>query len=186
MYNPITAAQLIAYLALKTEGKIINVLKAIKLVYLADRESIKEWGLPILDENRCSMPHGPVNSFTYAHINGEYDLDACGWSTYLEDRENHLVAVKNNISVHDLNELSEADIQCLDAVWEKFGNMDQWQLVEWTHDEKNIPEWEDPNGSSKIIPLERIMRVVGVKDSDAQVQLLKEHNEIEKLLKELA
>lgn len=186
MYNPITAAQLIAYLALKTEGKIINVLKAIKLVYLADRESIKQWGVPILDENRYSMRHGPVNSLTYAHINGEYDLDACGWSAYLEDREDHLVAVKNNIFVHDLNELSEADIQCLDAVWEKFGNMNQWQLVDWTHDGKNVPEWEDPNESSKIIPLERIMRVVGVKDSDAQVQLLKGHSEIEKLLKELA
>lgn len=186
MYNPLTAAQLIAYLALKTEGKTINVLKAIKLVYLVDRESIKRWGVPVLDENRYSMPHGPVNSYTYSHINGERDLESCGWSNFLEDRENHMIAVKNNITVDDFDELSDADIQCLDAVWEQFGAMGQFELRDWTHNGDNIPEWEDPNGSSEIIPLERIMRAVNVKDSDAQAQLLKEHNAIEKLLKELA
>ena len=186
MYNPVKAAQVIAYLALKTAGHSVNVLKAIKLVYLVDRDSIERWGSPVLDESRFSMPKGPVNSLTYAHVNGEYDLDSCGWSTFLEDRENHMVAVKAGIGEDDLDELSDADIQCLDAVWGKFGGMDQWQLVDWTHSSDNVPEWEDPKGSSVPIPLERIMRAVGLENSDSQAKLLDDHGKIERLLKELA
>ncbi len=52
MYNPVKAAQVIAYLAYKEPGKTLDVLKAIKLVYLADRESITQFGAPILDESR--------------------------------------------------------------------------------------------------------------------------------------
>ena len=63
-YEPKKAAQLIAYLILKSGQDRLYVLKTIKLVYLVDRESIKRFGFPVLDEKRCSMPHGPVNSMT--------------------------------------------------------------------------------------------------------------------------
>lgn len=101
MYNPVKAAQVIAYLALKTPGKSLDILKSVKLVYLADRESIARYGAPILNERRESMPHGPVNSQTYSHMNGEHDLDACGWSTFLEDRANHQIAAKDGICPRD-------------------------------------------------------------------------------------
>jgi uncharacterized phage-associated protein len=186
MYNPMKAAQVIAYLALKAPGNALDVLKAIKLVYLADRESIKRWGAPILDERRVSMPHGPVNSQTYSHVNGEHDLDACGWSRILDDRANHIVAAKEGIQADDLDELSDADIQCLDAVWDQFGHMNKWALRDWTHVRENIPEWEDPRGSSAPIPLERIMTMVGIENADAQAQLLTDHAKISRLLKQLA
>jgi len=186
MYNPVKAAQVIAYLACKEPGKTLDVLKAIKLVYLADRESIAKFGAPILDERRVSMPHGPVNSQTYSHINGEHDLDACGWSIYLEDRANHQLAVKDGVSDDDLDELSEADIQCLDVVWGKFGHMGKWQLRDWTHEKVNVPEWEDPHGSSMPIPLERIMTMVGIESAAAQAALVEDHNKISRLLKQLA
>lgn len=186
MYNPVKAAQVIAYLARKVPGKSLHVLKVMKLLYLADRERIARFGAPILDERRVSMPHGPVNSQTYSHINGEHDLDACGWSTFLEDRANHQIAVKEAISDDDLDELSEADTQCLDIVWEKFGQMDQWELRDWTHDKKNIPEWEDPNGSSVSIPLERIMTMIGIEEAAAQAALIEDHNKIARLLAQLA
>lgn len=167
-YEPKKAAQLIAALIIRSGRHSINILKAVKLVYLADRESIKRFGFPILDELRVSMPHGPVNSVTYRHINGEYDLQACGWSDFLEDRANHMVALPDaGISVDHLDELSESDLSCIDAVLSQFGHMDKWQLVEWTHDPKNIPEWEDPQGSSTPIPLRRIMQAVGIDNPDA-------------------
>ncbi|MFC5760329.1 Panacea domain-containing protein [Rhizobium sp. GCM10022189] len=169
-YEPRKAAQLIASLILKSGGRSLNVLKVVKLVYLVDRESIRRFGFPILDENRYSMPHGPVNSTTYRHIQGEYQ-DDCGWSDFLEDRANHGIAlVNNNISVEDLDELSEADLECVDAVWERFGAMTQWQLVDWTHDPRNVPEWEDPDGGSVIIPLQRILNAVGVDNAEEFVE----------------
>ncbi|MBB3146385.1 putative phage-associated protein [Phyllobacterium trifolii] len=180
-YEPKKAAQLIASLIIKSGGQSLNILKAVKLVYLIDRESIQRFGFPILDETRVSMPKGPVNSTTYSHINGEYDLDECGWSEFLEDRENHKIALAaEGISIDDLDELSDADIQCVEAVWDKFGQLTQWELVEWTHDPKNIPEWEDPNGGSTVIPLQRILHAVGVEDAEDFVDTAKAHRAIDK------
>jgi len=74
-YNARKAAQVIAYLAMKAGHARLPVLKAVKLVYLADRESLSRFGFPLLEEPQVSMPHGPVNSTTYSHINGEEDLE---------------------------------------------------------------------------------------------------------------
>jgi uncharacterized phage-associated protein len=166
-YEPKKAAQLIAYLIMKAGGDSLNILKAVKLVYLVDRQSIRRFGFPILDEKRCSMPHGPVNSVTYEYMNGMYDPDEAGWSEFLRDRENHNIALaKADLSPDDLDELSDADVQCADAVWQEFGHMTQWELRDWTHDPRNIPEWEDPNGGSTVIPLQRILNAVGVQNAE--------------------
>jgi uncharacterized phage-associated protein len=184
MFNPRKAAQVVAYLALKAGGRI-DVLKVVKLVYLADRDSLKTWGAPILDEQHVSMPHGPVNSSTYSHLNGEHDLTSCGWSDYLEDQANHIVGVVEGVKADSLDELSEADIQSLEAVWSQFQHMTKWQIRDWTHDRNNVPEWEDPKGSSRPIPLERIMTMVGIENADAQADLIRDHRKIDRLFASL-
>lgn len=181
-FNARKSAQVIAFLISKSGGTSLNVVKAIKLVYLGDRCSVAKFGFPILDEARVSMPRGPVNSSTYRHLNGEVDLDACGWSDFLEDRAEHQIGAKKNFSVEDLDELSEADIQCLEQVWEKFGEMNEWALVEYTHNRKNIPEWEDPHGSSNPIPLERMMTMLGIENADEQAALVEEYRRIDSVL----
>lgn len=166
-YEPRKAAQLIAAFILKGGDKSLNVLKAVKLIYLVDRESMKRFGFPILDETRVSMPHGPVNSYTYRHINGEFDLAECGWADFLQDKANHQVALaRDDIELDDLDELSDADLACVEAVWKHFGQMNQWELRDWTHDPKNIPEWEDPQGGSTVIPIRRILQAVAVDGID--------------------
>ncbi|TNC98623.1 MAG: hypothetical protein FD119_94 [Stygiobacter sp.] len=183
-YSPRKAAQVIALLALRAGGGL-DVLKAVKLVYLADRESMARHGFPILDELHVSMKHGPVNSTTYSHINGEVDLDGCGWTEFVLARENHMVAVAEGVAEDGLDELSEADVDCLDAVWRRFGAMDKWKLVDWTHDRENLPEWEDPNGSSKPIPLERTLGYLGVAHPDDQAETIREYRRIDSLFASL-
>jgi uncharacterized phage-associated protein len=181
-YEPRKAAQLIAYLILRADGQPLNVVKAVKLVYLVDRESLRQFGFPVLDEKRVSMRHGPVNSSTYGHINGEYDLDACGWSDFLEDREHHQIALaRPDLALEDLDELSDADIACADAVWGRFGHMHHWQLRDWTHDPRNVPEWEDPNGGSAEIPLQRILHAVGVQNADDFLNVGKSFHAIDRV-----
>ncbi|OYR25841.1 hypothetical protein CEV34_2697 [Brucella pseudogrignonensis] len=158
---------MIAALILKAGEQSLNILKAVKLVYLVDRESIKRYGFPVLEEARVSMPHGPVNSYTYSHINGEYDLKECGWSDFLQDKANHQIALADtSIDLDTLDELSDADLECVDTVWDAFGKMNQWEIRDWTHDPKNIPEWEDPKGGSTVIPLRRILQVLSVENID--------------------
>lgn len=179
MYNPRKAAQVIAYFVLKNSKRPLAVLKAMKLVYLSDRESLLKWGFPILDELRVSMPHGPVNSSTYEYINGTQDPAPVGWSDFLTARANHEVGIAHrNLSATDLDELSTADLECLDTVWAKFGQMDRWQIRDWTHEKKNIPEWEDPHGSSTPIPLERILMALGKTDAVAQAEVVESFQNI--------
>lgn len=161
-YSSAKAAHVIAYLALKTRDRSLDVLKAIKLVYLADRENILRYALPILDEPRAALPQGPVNSRTYDRVKGEVEASDPAWSAILSDRANHRIAVKDTVVEADLDELSDAEIETLDAVWERFGHMSQWQLVKWTHQTENVPEWKDPNGSSTPISLQSIMEAVGI------------------------
>lgn len=185
-YEPRKAAQTIAYLAIKNGRHPLNVMKAVKLVYLADRESVRRHGFPIQDEPRASMMHGPVNSETYRFINGEKDPSQCGWAEHLNDRENHRVGLRNrDVTIEELDELSDADIASLDAVWDQFGQMDQWQLRDWTHAPNNVPEWEDPGSTSTSIPLERLMRALNVENAAQQAAAVESLGLAKSVLKSL-
>lgn len=155
-------------------------------MYLADRESISRSGFPIQDESRVSMKHGPVNSTTYSFINGEYDPTNCGWADFLSDRSKHRVGLTNpNLSEDDLDELSDADIRVLDEVWGKFGQMNEWELRDWTHKPENLPEWEDPGSSSFEIPLERMMHSLAIKEANAQADIVKSLGYAKQLVNDL-
>jgi len=186
-YDPRKAAQTIAYLAVKNGRQPLNILKAIKLLYLADRESVRRSGFSIQDEPHYSMPHGPVNSTTYRFINGEVPPESTdGWGEFLTDRNEHRVGLTNpQIDVDDLDELSDAEIAVLDDVWDQFGHMTEWQLVEWTHDPHNVPEWEDPKGSSAPIPLRRMMDALGIQNAADQEAFVRDHRRSAAYLKAL-
>lgn len=186
-YDPRKAAQSIAYLTVKNGRNPLNILKAVKLVYLADRESLRLYGFPIQDEAHYSLPHGPVNSTTYEFMKGEVPpTKSAEWSEFLTDRANHQIGLKNpDIDPDNLDELSDADIAVLDAIWDRFGHMGQWQLVDWTHDPHNVPEWEDPNGSSQLIPLRRMMDALGIENAVEQEQAIQESRRASSFLKAL-
>lgn len=156
-FNERKAAQVATYFALK-QGGAINIVKLMKLVYLGDREFLAKYDSPILFDRPVSMPKGPVNSNTYNCASGQVSAEV--WDAYLTDAANHMIScTQANMTYQDLKALSRAEVQVLDEVWEKFGHMNQWDLVKYTHD--NCDEWEDPNGSSQSIPYERILRVLG-------------------------
>ncbi len=166
-YNPRKAAQTIAYFILKSGLQDMDVLKVVKLVYLADRECIRTRGFPIQDEDRFSLPNGPVNSSTLDHINGEFDLKKCGWSDFLNDKVGYNIGLSDkNIKEDDLDEMSESEIEVLESVWGQFGHMNQWELVDYTHKPENIPEWNHPGTSRLPIPLLSIMHAVDLPNAE--------------------
>ncbi|MBI1495219.1 Panacea domain-containing protein [Halocynthiibacter styelae] len=184
-YNPRKAAQTIAYFAMR-EGGSINVLKAVKLVYLADRESLKLRGHTIQDEPRFSLPHGPVNSTTLDYLNGAYREGREDWQAFLSDRANHGVALSNaGLDVTDLDELSHRDIEILTDLWARLGAMNHFDLVDWTHDPENVPEWQDPNGSHSRIPLGRMMEAVGLESASIRAREAASLNEAHSILASL-
>lgn len=157
-YRPRKAAQVAAFFAM-SEGGSIPVLKLAKLLYLADREHLTRFDMPILFDQFVSMDHGPVTSATLNLVNGY--LEAPGdWDAFITDRASYSVGVAlKSLSVDDLDELSDAEIETLRSVWSSFGHMTKYEIRDWTHD--NCNEWEDPHGSSSPIPYERVLKFLG-------------------------
>lgn len=163
LFNEKRTAQAAAFLLHKA-GERLPLLKLMKLLYLAERESLKIYGEPISGDKLVSMPHGPVLSRTLDLMNG-YGSDATdGWDCWMEDRAGHDIALRDPSMIRsaeqDLRELSIGDLKVLEMVWDKFGHMGKYELVTYTHSD-GCPEWEDPHGSSRPIPMGRIFRTFG-------------------------
>lgn len=148
-------------------GGRLPLLKLMKLMYLAERESLRVYGEPICGDKPVSMPHGPVLSKTYDLMNGCGSQEDRGWNAWIEDRSGYDLALRDPSMIRtpekDLLELSDGDIEVLDAIWQKYGHMSKYELVEYTHSDA-CPEWEDPHGSSRPIPPSKLLRAVGYKD----------------------
>lgn len=158
-FNERKTAQAAAFFLSKERGHRMPHLKLMKLLYLADRESVRKSGLPITNDTWVSMPHGPVLSRTLDLINGYVRPTPNGWEHWISDKANHEVALNRAFKPEDLGQLSRADEEVLQSVWNEFGQMDQWEIRDWTHD--YCPEWKDPNGSSTPITFQDMAHAVG-------------------------
>lgn len=164
-------------------GGRLPLLKLMKLLYLAERESLRVYGEPICGDKLVSMPMGPVLSITYNLMNGGLKSEEGGWDSWIEDRSDHDLALRDPSMIRspeqDLLELSSGDLDILTTVWDKFGHMGKFKLVQHTHN-GGCPEWEDPHGSSHPIPLERLFKELGYSEEGIQsaVQHLNEQAEL--------
>lgn len=160
-FNVRKAAQVVVFFAMESGGSI-NVLKLIKLVYLANRKALEKFEFPIINDNFVSMDHGPVNSLTYDFINGTLESD--DWEQFVSARAAHMVGLADpKLSLDDLDEFSTAELKVLAETWREFGAYDKWLLVRHVHEE--CPEWHDPQGSSLPITYEEVFRALKKPDS---------------------
>lgn len=155
------AAQVTAFFANKSGGRI-NVLKATKLVYLADRLSMERREFPITADNLVSMPFGPVNSFTYNYMQGTAPVRTEQWAEFIGPRVGHDIPLARPIEDSELDELSEADREILSETWEAFKDIDRFDLADWTH--RYCPEWRNPHGSSVPIEYATVFKKLGKDD----------------------
>lgn len=160
MFDEQKVAQAAAFFVKQGNGRM-PILKLMKLLYLADRESIQRYGLPISGDEYASWKHGPVLAETYSLMTGNSESSETGWEYWISDRENHEVALMREASREALRDLSNADIGVLESVWNTFGHMTRWEIRDYTHDKNHVPEWDDPNGSVKPLHIKRIMQAVG-------------------------
>jgi len=179
-YSEKKAAQIAAFFVFQ-EGSVIGILKLMKLMYLAERESFTKYGEPMIGDNLVSMNHGPVLSITLDHLNNFIDSEPGGWESWISDRENHFVGLKVNIegdiALH-LDQLSDADLDVLLTIWKKYGKYSGSQLRNITHE--ICTEWEDSDNSSLPIPYSRLLKCVGY-DPETTRELVQRINEQRKL-----
>ncbi|OSI14206.1 Panacea domain-containing protein [Neisseria dumasiana] len=176
--------QATVFFLLHSPKRHINILKLMKLLYLAERKSFEMFHVPIIGDILGSMKNGPVLSRTLDRIN-EGSRQKSYWDGYISDRKNHEIALQPNLTMlneDDLLELSENDITALKSIWFEFGDRNQWELVDYTH--SNCTEWRN---TSSFIPItySELFEALGFSKelSDSIVLDLKEQSYLAKSMK---
>lgn len=132
---------------LRLAGGRMSYMKLIKLLYLVDRRSLLERGVPVTYDRYVSMRHGPVLSRTLDLINyGSNPSEESYWEAHVDQDSRYEVALKTDCPV---DELSPAELDLARAVYAEFGGMDRWAVVDSVH---RLPEWRDP-GEAQALPI---------------------------------
>jgi uncharacterized phage-associated protein len=171
-YNPLKTVQAAA-LFLKLNKQPMEYMKLIKLLYLADRFSLKMMDDTITGDSYVSMDHGPVLSKLYDLISHGpiYDKDN-PWFKYISSPQNYCVSLNADPGN---DELCEDEEKIIEGVYKTFGQINVWELSKLTH---LIPEWKNPYGSAISIRIEDILRELGKTEDDikaVQEDIVKEN-----------
>ena len=130
--------QALAYLAGKEDDKVMDNMKAYKLLWLADRYHLRQTGMTITGDAYYAMPFGIVPSDAKCVLeNAKTKLfNPKGYKDrYIASKGSHKFVA---LADADLKMFSESDLEALDKVYEVFGGMDARQLSELSH---GFPEW---------------------------------------------
>jgi len=104
------ATQALNFLALK-EGGLIDKLKVVKLMWLADRLHIRKYGRPIFNDIYFAMPYGAVGSSAKDLAGFNVDGDEKEYlENYLELGRGYKIKSKQKV---DLDIFSDSEIEIL-------------------------------------------------------------------------
>lgn len=150
------ATQALNYLALQ-QGGSINKMKALKLIFFADRYHLRMHGRPVLGDSYWAMSYGPVPSMAMNLAEGDQYLDECERAyaqRYLRSSDDGYVVA--SIAEVDEDVFSDSDVEALDFAWEHFGHLSEWRLAALSH---AYPEWKKhreglTKGNCKRAPME--------------------------------
>ena len=135
---------------MRLAGGEISVLKLVKLMYLLDRESLEEVGVPVVGGRYVSMQHGPVTSEVLDAINGRPNQTHDAWNEFISDRIHHCVKLREGAP--STEHLSPYEIRLIHTIHKQHERRDQFQLRDWCHD--NCAEWVSPKtGEHGSLPI---------------------------------
>jgi len=142
-----------------------------KIMYFAQQEHLKIYGLPLVEDSFAAHKHGPVPSNTYEALKAverkEGRTSAYRWATVaLDVREENghpLVSVKKGQS-YDPDVLSESNTEVLDAVIAKYKDMSAYELSKISHRDKAYKDaWKrfQETGEDDLITMVAIAKSAG-------------------------
>ncbi len=117
----------------------LNKMKALKLLFFADRYHLRKYGRSVSDCSYFAMRNGPVASEAkrIAEESALLQATARNYARRFVRRKDayHLAS----IAEVDESVLSKTDIEALEFAWRTFGQYTQYQLRDITH---HYPEWK--------------------------------------------
>ena len=132
------ATQALNFMARQAGGSI-HKLKALKLVYFADRYHLRRFGRPVIGDEYLAMEYGPVPSNTkdIAEISDFLGKEEREYAkAYIQPNEFH--SYRSERAVEE-KVFSESDREALVWAWKNFGHIARFDLAKLTHE---YPEWK--------------------------------------------
>ncbi|MCK5061887.1 SocA family protein [Candidatus Parcubacteria bacterium] len=130
------AIQALNFFAAK-EGGSIDKMKALKLIWLADRYHLRKYGRPITNDRYFAMEFGPVASTVKDLIGfnmlGKEELSYL--SKYLKKKNDNTITV---VKKTDSDVFSQTDIEAFEVVYSEYGEYKPIYLSRISH---KFPEW---------------------------------------------
>lgn len=186
---------------LKIKAVVLYILKAFpegvdyihlfKVMYFAQQNQLKEYGLPIVYDTFVARKHGPVPTLTYKVLRGvEGKLEAC--SDELKDfadvlvvklsDDGHQVVSAAPDAVCDMDELSVADVKMLDKWIGKCKDVDAFDLSDLSHDKawRQAKNKADRTGEDVKITLYDMADAIGA--SKDMLHVIRERQSVQKAL----
>ena len=162
------AIQAVAYLLKTRPNSTDNYMRLLKILYMADRESLIETGAPITGDRFVSMPHGTMLSRLLNLVKHQEsplleNSDVKEWDSYIISDGEYDIRLAADPGQ---GALCDYELKKLQEVADRYSEHDQWKMRELTHE---LPEYKDPDGSSKIIPLREFLRIVDMDEVADQV-----------------
>ena len=119
---------------LRLNGGCMNYMKLLKLLYLADRESLGIDGDTITGDSVRAMPRGPVLSTIYNLIRHK-DSQSVRWHRYIGRGENYAVFLAEDPGTLDLCRFEK---EIIEKIYSQYKDEHAHDLVDLTH---TLPEW---------------------------------------------
>lgn len=132
------SVQALNLFAINNGGKI-NKMKAIKLIWLADRLHIRMYGRTITGDTYFALQNGPIPSATRDILeksNFVEDIAKDYSSEYISEIDNYNY---ESIAPGKYNVFSQTDLEVLEIIYKTFGELDHFALSEYSH---KFPEWK--------------------------------------------
>ena len=131
--------QAAAYLLKRAPSKELEYIHLLKMLYIADREYLAERGYPITGDRVVAMQYGPVLSCILSLIKRDaaQEEQEEQWHRFIQTTpEEYKVRL---ISDPGDGDLSRASLAKLDQVFERYGQLKPFQVVQLTHE---FTEWQ--------------------------------------------
>ena len=147
------------------QTKSMEYLRLLKLLYIANRECLKETGQPVVGGRQVAMRFGPVPSAALDLIKGR-ETASPEWSEYIETQGYNVRLIRDPGRLH----LTKHEVGKLVEISEQRSNRSEWELVDETHGFDEYKLHLPPEGRALEIPWEDIARAVGLGESLDSIQ----------------
>jgi hypothetical protein len=172
------AIEAAAILAGQSPDHKISRKRLLALLYIANRECLKQSARPLVGGRIAAMRYGPIHADVYSLINEKEDAEGFArWSRYFHN-ENYFVVLDEDPGI---NALSRFEARILTETLKKHENDDDFDIAHQTH---KFTEYgiTYKKGRARTITLEQIIHAVGLSPmASSIVRELKEKQETDEL-----